>query len=77
MPDILSLLQCLMFEIDETTLKRLHLVITTLLAMSGRVTMKNMARWASKGGAIEPSVAFSRRRCPGQRYYGNSFGSIV
>ncbi|MGK7888682.1 MAG: hypothetical protein AB4042_05065 [Leptolyngbyaceae cyanobacterium] len=28
MPDILSLLQCLMFEIDEITLKRLYLVIT-------------------------------------------------
>jgi hypothetical protein len=77
MYDILSLLQCLMFTIDETTLKRLHMVITTIFGMSGRVTMKNIARWAGKGGAIARCVGSSRVSYRGPLFYGNSFGFIV
>ena len=49
--DILSLLQCLLFHLDETTLGQLSTVITALLAMSGRVTMLGISRWAGKGGS--------------------------
>ena len=49
--DILSLLQCLLFQLDETTLGQLSTVITALLAMSGRVTMLGISRWAGKGGS--------------------------
>ena len=77
MYDILSLLQCLMFALDETTLKRLHIVISAIFAMSGRVTMKNIARWAGKGGAIEPCVDCLKATYPGRHCYGNFFESIV
>ena len=49
--DILSLLQCLLFEIDETTKNQLNIVLTGMLAMSGRVTMLGISRWAGKGGS--------------------------
>ncbi|MEM9218532.1 MAG: hypothetical protein AAGD25_29850 [Cyanobacteria bacterium P01_F01_bin.150] len=77
MYDILSLLQCLMFTLDETTLKRLHVVISAIFAMSGRVTMKNIARWAGKGGAIEQYVGSLKAICPGRRCYGNFSVCIV
>ena len=53
MYDILSLLQCLMFTLDATTLKRFHVIISSIFGMSDRVTMKNIARWAGKGGTTE------------------------
>ena len=49
--DILSLLQCLAFQLDTTTLRHLSIVLTALLAMSGRVTMLGISRWAGKGGS--------------------------
>ncbi len=49
--DILSLLQCLLFHLDETILGQLSIVITAMLAMSGRVTMLGISRWAGKGGS--------------------------
>ena len=49
--DILSLLQCFLFELDETTLGQLSTIITALLAMSGRVTMLGISRWAGQGGS--------------------------
>lgn len=51
MLDILSLLQCLILEVETTTLKRMSIVMTALLGMSGRVTMKGISRWAGKGGS--------------------------
>ena len=49
--DIFSLLQCLLFHLDETILSQLSIVITAMLAMSGRVTMLGISRWAGKGGS--------------------------
>ncbi|MEH1891647.1 MAG: hypothetical protein V7K92_20060 [Nostoc sp.] len=39
MPDILSLLQCLLPQINATTMRQLNHIIIAMLAMSGRVTM--------------------------------------
>ena len=49
--DIRSLLQCLLFEIDETTMRQLSRVLTAMLTMSGRVTMLGISRWAGQGGS--------------------------
>ncbi len=49
--DILSLLQCLLFHLDEIPLGQLSIVLIALLAMSGRVTMLGISRWAGKGGS--------------------------
>lgn len=39
MPDIFTLLSCLIFELDNTNLKHFNCVIQGMLAMRGRVTM--------------------------------------
>ena len=58
MLDILSLLQCLILEVETTTLKRMSIVITALLGMSGRITMKGISRWAGKGGSYRTIQRF-------------------
>ncbi len=56
--DILPLLQCLMFCVDATTLRRLSVVIHALLAMNGRVTLLGISRWAGKGGSYRTIQRF-------------------
>ncbi len=40
MPEILTLLSCLTFELNNTSLKQFSFIIQAMLAMSGRVTMR-------------------------------------
>jgi hypothetical protein len=49
MLDILSLLQCLIWSVEETTLKQMSVVVTALLGMSGRVTMKGISKSFRRG----------------------------
>lgn len=51
MPEILTLLSCLTFELNNTSLKHLSCLIQAMLAMSGRVTMLGISRWGGKGGS--------------------------
>ncbi len=51
MSDILALLQSIAPLISKTTLRQLSRVILGLLAMTGRVTMLGISRWAGKGGS--------------------------
>lgn len=51
MPDIMVVLACLSQCIEPTTLRQLSRVIEALLSLSGRVTMKGLSRWSSKGGS--------------------------
>ena len=51
MPDILALLTCLVFELDNTSLKHLGGIIQGMLATRYRVTMLGISRWAGKGGS--------------------------
>ena len=51
MPDIMVVLACLSQCIESTTLRQLGRVIEALLSISGRVTMKGLSRWSSKGGS--------------------------
>jgi len=51
MPDIMSLLACVSPCLDSTTIRQLARVSEAMLSMSGRVTMRGMARWAGKGGS--------------------------
>ncbi len=51
MPDILSLLQCLLPQINATTMRQLNQIILAMLAMSGRVTMLGIARWTGERGS--------------------------
>lgn len=51
MEDILALLQPIAPLISKTTLRQLSRVIFGVLAMTGRVTMLGISRWAGKGGS--------------------------
>ena len=54
--DILTLLQCLVPEIKVTTMRQLSRIIMAMLAMSGRVTMLGISRWAGTGGSYTSNV---------------------
>ena len=58
MPDILTLLSCLIFDLNNTSLKHLGCIIQGMLAMSGRVTMLGISRWAGKGGSYRTIQRF-------------------
>lgn len=58
MPNILALLTCLTFHIDHTTLKQLSNIIQAMFAMTGRVTMFGISRWAGKGGSYRTIQRF-------------------
>ncbi len=49
MPDIFSPLQCLAVCLDATILHRLSVIVTAILAMTGRVTMLDISRWTELG----------------------------
>ncbi len=49
--EIIALLQCLCPTLTITTIRQLSRIIFALLAMSGRVTMLGLSRWAGEGGS--------------------------
>ncbi|MBG1269300.1 transposase [Nostoc sp. WHI] len=56
--NILSLLQCLLPQINATTMRQLNQIILAMLAMSGRVTMLGISRWAGIGGSYRTMLRF-------------------
>ena len=56
--EILPLLDCLQPYISQTTQKQLSVIISAVLAMSGRVTMLGISRWAGKGGSYRSVQRF-------------------
>lgn len=51
MDTILPLLLCLTTEVQMTTLRQIARIVLAILAMTGRVTMLGMSRWAGTGGS--------------------------
>ena len=49
--DIIALLQCLHPIVTPTTIRQLSRIIVALFAMTGRVTMLGLSRWAGTGGS--------------------------
>jgi IS4 transposase len=49
--DIIALLQCLQPVLTATTIRQFSHIIVALFAMTGRVTMLGISRWAGKGGS--------------------------
>jgi putative transposase len=56
--DIIALLPILSQCLDETTLRRLGIIVIALLSMTGRVTMLGLSRWAEKGGSYRTVQRF-------------------
>jgi len=51
MLDSVALLRCLAPALTATTLRQFSRLAPALLAMTGRVTMRGIARWAGAGGS--------------------------
>jgi len=51
MPDIITVLACLSQCLDPTTLRQLRRITEAMMSMTGRVTMRGIARWAGPGGS--------------------------
>lgn len=49
--DILALLQPIKDSVGKTTIHQLSQIIAAMLAMTGRVTMLGISRWAGEGGS--------------------------
>ena len=62
--DILALLQPFNPILAATAMRQMSRVLTAMLAMTGRVTMLNIARWASKGGSYRSVQRFFHTAIP-------------
>lgn len=58
MVEIVSLLVCLHPSLSRTTIRQLGGIVLALLAMSGRVTMLGISRWAGRGGSYRTVQRF-------------------
>src|SRR5437667_1444245 len=58
MSDIVPLLLCLHPEVTMTTIRQFSRIALALLAMTGRVTMLGISRWAGKGGSYRTVQRF-------------------
>jgi DDE superfamily endonuclease len=58
MTDILALLQPIQNSVSKTTLRQLSRIIFAMIAMTGRVTMLGISRWAEKGGSYRTVQRF-------------------
>lgn len=55
---LMNLLVCLAPLLSTTTLRQLHIVALALFAMTGRVTMLGISRWADQGGSYRTVQRF-------------------
>lgn len=62
--DIIALLPILSQCLDKTTLRQLGIIIIAMLTMTGRVTMRSLARWAEKGGSYRTVQRFYNSLIP-------------
>ena len=69
MPDILSLLQCLLPQIKATTMRQLNQIILAMLAMNGSVTTRGISRWAGIGGSYRAILRFFHTVIPWKTRY--------
>jgi putative transposase len=58
MPDIMVVFGCLSQCLDATTLRQLCRVSEAMLSMTGRVTMRGLSRWTTKGGSYRTLQRF-------------------
>lgn len=58
MPDIVALLHCIEPFVAATTLRQFSGIVSALLAMTGRVTMLGISRWAGQGGSYRTVQRF-------------------
>ena len=62
--DILALLQPIEDSLSKATLRQMSRVIFAMLAMTGRVTMLGLSRWAEEGGSYRTIQRFYNTAIP-------------
>jgi hypothetical protein len=77
MTDILALLQPIAPLISKTTLRQLSRVIFGMLAMTGRVTMLGISRWAGKGGSYRTIQRLYNTPLPWSEIFCNLFRALL
>ena len=58
MPEIIALFSIVNQDLSSTPLRQLGRVVFGVLAMTGRVTMRNISRWMPKGGSYRTVQRF-------------------
>jgi len=58
MNNILALLQPIENSVSKTTMKQMSRIIIAMIAMTGRVTMLGLSRWAGTGGSYRSIQRF-------------------
>ena len=58
MKEIIATLSTLSPHLNQRTLNQLTIVVEAVLAMTGRVTMLGLSRWAEKGGSYRTMQRF-------------------
>jgi len=71
--DILALLQPIQNSISKTTLQQLSRIIAAMLAMTGRVTILGISRWAGDGGSYRTIQRFYRTAIPWAQVFWHLF----
>ncbi len=56
--NVILRLQCLKTCLNARTLAQLKIIVTALLAMSGRVTILGISRWSGEGGSYRTVQRF-------------------
>ena len=71
--NILALLQCIQPYLSKTDLRRMSVIITAILSMTGRVTMLGLSRWAGKGGSYRTVQRFFNTAIPWSEVFSKFF----
>ena len=71
--DILALLQPIEDSVSKATLRQMSRVIFAMLAMTGRVTMLGLSRWAEEGGSYRTIQRFYTTTIPWAQVFWSFF----
>ena len=71
--DILALLQPIEDSLSKTTLRQMSRIILAMLAMTGRVTMLGLSRWAEEGGSYRSIQRFYSTAIPWAQVFWSFF----
>ncbi len=69
MSDIIVLFAEIVNSTEKTTLRQLTVIVQAMLAMSGRVTMLGISRWAGKGGSYRTIQRFFNTEIDWQTFF--------
>jgi putative transposase len=62
MTEIIATLSALSPHLNRRTLNQLTIIVEAVLAMTGRVTMLGLSRWAEKGGSYRTVQRFFKEK---------------